>query len=130
MFEENIIKSLHHFKLYLKNLLFIYIFGGNFKDEYDHTTVDKIFDFFNSKAKNKMLKNLLNNSIKNYFNGPLENCCDESDVRIDNSKALQNEIMMLSFRTLIEISTLPLTKDFRQHQSKGEFMNLRIKLQF
>lgn len=118
VFEENIISSLHHFKGYLKQLLFIYIFGGNYEDQYDFAMVDKIFDSFNNKARNKILKHLLNSSIRKDFNGSFETCWDKSDVRIEHYKALKKEIMMLSFRALIEISTLPLTKDFKQMQSK------------
>lgn len=119
--EDNIISSLYKFKVYLKHLLFIYVFGGNYEDQCDYTVADKMFDSFNKNARNKVLKNLLNNSIKKDLSlFSLETCCDKYEVRIEysNPKAPAKEIMMLSLRTLIEISTVPLTKDFRKPRSK------------
>ncbi|KAL5289573.1 DOPEY1 family protein [Megaselia abdita] len=120
MFEENIISSLYHYKAYLKHLLYIYMFGGNYEDACNFDMVEKIFNSFNNNARNKVLKNLLNNSIKNDVKGSFGTDLDKSELRIENSNTNlpDQEIMTLSFRTLIEISILPLTKDFKQPQCK------------
>lgn len=110
--------SLHHFNSYLKRLLFVYIFGGNFEDQYNTEVVNEVFNSFSNKTRNKILKKLLINSISKDFENTLQNYWDHHDVRFENCKSLEKQIMLLSFRTLIEMSTIPLTKDFRKPQSK------------
>lgn len=116
IFAENIFSSLHHFNSYLEHVLFVYIFGGSFENHYDSTIVGEVFDSFKNRGRNKILKNLLINSTKKNCNDTLQS--SNYDVRLDNCNYLEKQIVILSFRTLLEISTIQLNKDLKQLQCK------------
>lgn len=119
VFEENMSSSLYHFKKYLKNLIFIYVFGSDCENQYDFTVSEKVFDSFSKNSTNKVLKNLLNISIKKEYNEQCE-MIEEYDMCIEksNHKRPRRDIMVLSLRTLLEISTLPQTIDLKKESSE------------
>lgn len=86
----------------------------------DSTIVNKIFKSFKQYTNSKHLKNLLNSSIKRDINvtcdfseketiSPIEKECTEFPGK---------ELMLLTFRALIEISALPQSKDFKSSSCK------------